>query len=229
MNRTLPLLLLTLLLGGCDLLTPEPPTYTVVRGDTLSKIAKVHGCTVDDLRTWNGISGDLIEVGQVLVVGEGGDAPPEATAPAAPARTRKRRSARKTTLAPAAAPDGAPALTLPAEKPCLAGPEEAEEQGMEAGFAASRGLDGGQVSAALAAFEPNLVRCLQPGSGAAGTADLELTVACTGRVSAVSVIDDGGLPAELVGCVRETLRYAAFPAHDMPDGFTFGYPVTVSP
>jgi len=100
---------------------------------------------------------------------------------------------------------------------------------MEAGFAASRGLDGAQVSAALSAFEPTLVRCLEAGSGVAGTADLELTVACTGRVASVTLLDPGGLPTELVACVRDTLRYVAFPAHDMPDGFTFGYPVSVGP
>ena len=44
--------------------TPEP--YVVQKGDTLFVIARDHGVTVDDLRRWNGIDGDLIEVGQVL-------------------------------------------------------------------------------------------------------------------------------------------------------------------
>lgn len=45
------------------------PVYTVVRGDSLSAIALREGRSVAELREWNGISGDLIEVGQVLTVG----------------------------------------------------------------------------------------------------------------------------------------------------------------
>ena len=37
--------------------------YTVKSGDTLNKIA-AHGVSVANLRSWNGISGDLIFVGQ---------------------------------------------------------------------------------------------------------------------------------------------------------------------
>lgn len=40
--------------------------YTVVSGDTLSKIAKKHSISVDDLRKWNGLHGDMLRVGQVL-------------------------------------------------------------------------------------------------------------------------------------------------------------------
>jgi LysM repeat protein len=40
--------------------------YTVVSGDTLSKIAKNHSVSVDDLRKWNGLHGDMLRVGQVL-------------------------------------------------------------------------------------------------------------------------------------------------------------------
>ena len=47
----------------------EAPTHTVVRGDTLSKLAQSYNCSVSDLRAWNNIEGDLIEVGQLLVVG----------------------------------------------------------------------------------------------------------------------------------------------------------------
>jgi len=45
------------------------PLYTVVRGDSLSVIARREGRTIAELREWNGISGDLIEIGQVLTVG----------------------------------------------------------------------------------------------------------------------------------------------------------------
>ena len=107
--------------------------------------------------------------------------------------------------------------------------EDAEEDGMEAGFAASRGLDGVQVSSALSAFEPKLVRCLVAGEALSGTMEFEVTVACTGRVTGVALLDADGLPGRPTACVGDTLRFAAFPAHDMPDGFTFGYPVTVGP
>ncbi|MDE2498453.1 MAG: substrate-binding domain-containing protein [Xanthomonadaceae bacterium] len=43
--------------------------YTVVSGDTLSKIARKRSVSVDDLRKWNGLHGDMLKVGQVLKVG----------------------------------------------------------------------------------------------------------------------------------------------------------------
>lgn len=45
-----------------------PETYTVVSGDTLSKIAQAHSVTVDDLRKWNHLHSDILQVGQELVV-----------------------------------------------------------------------------------------------------------------------------------------------------------------
>ena len=40
--------------------------YTVVSGDTLSKIARAHSVSVADLRKWNGLHGDMLKVGQEL-------------------------------------------------------------------------------------------------------------------------------------------------------------------
>ena len=51
--------------------TPEPSVkyYTVVKGDTLSRIAKRFGTTVKQLCKWNNISNpDFIRIGQVLRV-----------------------------------------------------------------------------------------------------------------------------------------------------------------
>jgi hypothetical protein len=56
----------------------------------------------------------------------------------------------------------------------------------------------------------------------------DITVGCGGRVAAVRVLDDGGLPAEMVSCVQDTLRFAPFPPHDQPDGYTFGFPLRFS-
>lgn len=43
-------------------------SYTVKRGDTLSSIARAQGITVSDLKRANDLSGDLIRVGQKLLV-----------------------------------------------------------------------------------------------------------------------------------------------------------------
>ena len=49
---------------------PVPMTsnsYTVKKGDTLTKIAKLHGVRIIDLKTWNNIeNANLIQIGQVL-------------------------------------------------------------------------------------------------------------------------------------------------------------------
>ncbi len=45
-----------------------PTQYTVVAGDTLTKIAQIYGVTPEDIRLANGIIGDLIQVGQVLII-----------------------------------------------------------------------------------------------------------------------------------------------------------------
>lgn len=51
---------------------PPPPaaskSYTVVSGDTLSRIAEKHATTVKDLRKWNNLHSDMLRVGQVLKV-----------------------------------------------------------------------------------------------------------------------------------------------------------------
>ena len=62
------LLSVTLMMSCSDLFTESSIEYTVKRGDTLSRIAKTHGVTVKELRMWNGISGDLIEVGQQIEI-----------------------------------------------------------------------------------------------------------------------------------------------------------------
>ena len=48
----------------------HPRTYTVVRGDTLSSIARAHAVAVSDLRDWNHLEGNDLKAGQVLRLGE---------------------------------------------------------------------------------------------------------------------------------------------------------------
>lgn len=69
------LLVLTALLLGAVLTAPAPATqaagettYTVKRGDNLSRIARQFVITVDDLRATNQLKTDVIQPGQVLVI-----------------------------------------------------------------------------------------------------------------------------------------------------------------
>ena len=48
--------------------TTTTTTYTVVKGDYLSKIANKYGVTVAQLKSWNNLSSDLILIGQRLKV-----------------------------------------------------------------------------------------------------------------------------------------------------------------
>jgi hypothetical protein len=47
---------------------PAPRTYVVVSGDTLGSIAARFGTSVQALKNVNGLSGDIINIGQVLVI-----------------------------------------------------------------------------------------------------------------------------------------------------------------
>ena len=46
----------------------DPIYYTVVRGDTLYRISREYGVSVSDLKRWNNLDGNLISVGQRLIV-----------------------------------------------------------------------------------------------------------------------------------------------------------------
>jgi LysM repeat protein len=69
---------------------PAPAsTYTVVKGDTLSAIARRNNISLTELRQWNNLSGDLILPGQQLKVAAGTSTQPAAQpqAVAAPSST----------------------------------------------------------------------------------------------------------------------------------------------
>ncbi|MGN6788511.1 MAG: LysM peptidoglycan-binding domain-containing protein [Rhodanobacteraceae bacterium] len=52
--------------GDASNAAPQAADYTVVSGDTLSKIARNHSVSVEDLRKWNDLHGNMLKVGQVL-------------------------------------------------------------------------------------------------------------------------------------------------------------------
>lgn len=53
---------------GSDVVSARTVRYTVAAGDTLGHIAEAHGVRVSDLRTWNNLQDDRIQVGQVLTI-----------------------------------------------------------------------------------------------------------------------------------------------------------------
>lgn len=57
---------LMLLFGISNGASAASNTYTVKKGDSLSKIAKTYHITVNQLKQWNHLSSDLIKVNQVL-------------------------------------------------------------------------------------------------------------------------------------------------------------------
>ena len=109
---------------------------------------------------------------------------------------------------------------LPAEKACLPPPTDAAEDEM----VASAGLDPDAVRASMRVAAQGVLPCFK-GSPTV-TMLLSVQVACTGRVSAVTIEDDGGAESLTQACVEAGLKYAAFPAHALPDGDQFEYPLT---
>lgn len=192
----------------------ERLSVTVVRGDTLFEIAEAHGVTLEALRAANGIEGDLIEVGQVLRIPSGGTVP-------APASPRPRPKA----VRPATSGHG---LQRPSPQPCVPPPSGTDLA--DEGMVASVGLSAAQVRGVMGQHLQHTLACAQ-GEPAwpTGAVQAELTVACDGTVSAVRVLSSEGLAPDTVDCVRDVLGYAGFPAHDLPEGYTFTQPVRFSP
>jgi LysM repeat protein len=189
--------------------------YTVQPGDTLYAISLKYGVTVDQLRSWNGLSGDLIEVGQVLSIHGGA---PEGSAGGAPVAVSGARLA--------APPEGsakrAPRLTPPTPEPCVPFDKDPGEEGI----VMPDGLSHGQVKAALDAVLPEALYCEGAPEGASVDMVFTVTVGCDGVVDAVSASSE--VDRAFLDCVTDVIRHADFPAHDMADGMTFTYPVSAS-
>lgn len=201
-----------LLVSSACFVQPEPQRYVVVRGDTLGQIADAHGVSVDQLRTWNGIEGDLIEVDQVLLIHTDAGAVEVSEKPA----PRRRRAGPLAPVVTSGPP--ADALVLPAPKPCLTGPTEldADADGMSA--VASRGLSSAQVKTAFDAFIPKTTSCLPDDFRGMVRVSFDLRIGCDGLVDEAEVVRAGGLPDAVLACLTDRMKYAAFPAHDLPNG-----------
>jgi len=57
-------------MGGSDMNLDGGGTHTVAKGETLYRISKQYGVTVDRLKTWNHLTDNTIHVGQQLVVSQ---------------------------------------------------------------------------------------------------------------------------------------------------------------
>ena len=95
---------------------PNATQHTVVRGDTVYNIARRYRISQDNLRAWNNLSDNNINIGQVLRVKPAGYTPP-ATAQTPPPATPPR-----TTPAPAPTPaPSANTAATPAATPSVSG------------------------------------------------------------------------------------------------------------
>lgn len=95
---------------------PNAARHTVVRGDTVYNIARRYRISQDNLRAWNNLSDNNINIGQVLRVKPAGYTPP-ATAQTPPPATPPRTT-------PAPAPTPAPSsntASAPAATPSVSG------------------------------------------------------------------------------------------------------------
>ncbi|MEQ1568704.1 MAG: LysM peptidoglycan-binding domain-containing protein [Myxococcota bacterium] len=308
-----------------------PSMVTVKSGDTLALLAKKNKVTVEDLRAWNGLNTDRIEVDQVLLVWMPA---PKPVAPKAPPTLREKLESAWVAEAPAepaVAPpipaEGSPAVTpeepAPAEAPVEAEPPPPRKivaierpalvslmglevgtdvdlsevaAGMERhdsvagdgglgdrslgtggeaddlelkqrqpiqlgpqipttpvalprvtkpapkrcladggatvisdnGTVSSTGLTVGQINASMGQISRYTVRCFPSGSKGTYGMVVALTVGCDGTVSNVFLVDSGVIPVNVTNCVTKTLAAAGFPAHGVPGGVEFEYPMKFS-
>jgi len=200
---------------------PAEVIYVVQGGDTLSAIAGRYEVTVGELKSWNGLTGDLIEIGQELVVAVGRPAEPAVAAPVPGGGGWTGGAAQLDVSTAPESGERGPRLVPPAPEPCIPFDADPGEEGM----VAPNGLSYAQTKAALDAVISEALYCPDAPTGAVQMS-FSITVGCDGVVDAVS--PSGGVPASFLGCVSEVIRHADFPAHDIEGGQTFTYPVNAS-
>jgi LysM repeat protein len=187
--------------------------HVVVRGDTLSRIARDNGVQVAELMEWNDLSSDRIEVGQELKLMHASGGTVAVVVDSKRPRKRKSVSVRN---------------GKPEAKPCLKGPSLDDLDNDDVEIRGSQGLERVQLQSVMSPFLPTLGGCFD-GDWPTAEVSVEITVGCNGLVSASRVIDSGGLDSETLGCMLGRVQTLGFPAHDMPDGFTFQHQIVIGP
>jgi hypothetical protein len=114
------------------------------------------------------------------------------------------------------------ALVMPPAKTCIDGATWAALAD-DTGFYAPEGLSEEEIGSALGPFLPALGRCVPAGRAISAQVTVHIEAACSGRVTRVRTVEDGGLSPAMISCFEHTLRYAELPAHDAPEGFGFDY------
>lgn len=113
-----------------------------------------------------------------------------------------------------------------AAPPCLPAPSPADLE-TDTGLLFSAGLDADQIDDALFLARGALDACLPP--GLSGQLLVAFTVACTGEVEALRVLEDRELPPPIVACLTEELTSLRFPPHALPEGASFDYRLYIRP
>jgi len=117
--------------------------------------------------------------------------------------------------------------SLPKAKECLSGPD-AGSLSDDRGMMTNNGLSSQQINKAMNKFFPQLSDCM-PDVWPTASIELDFNVGCDGRVSYVSIVKDDGMDFAIQQCIEESFKYAEFPAHDLPDGMDFNYPIQFEP
>lgn len=116
-----------------------------------------------------------------------------------------------------------PSVGRPAAKRCLSMASGANtgEDGMYSG----KGINSAQIKAAMGRPLSLTRSCIPAGTEGKFSIIMEVKVGCDGRVSNTYPINSGGLPPRILTCIETVLKSASFPAHDIPDGQSFQYPI----
>ncbi len=117
-------------------------------------------------------------------------------------------------------------LLAPEPKRCLPGPLFTHLQ-EDPDAVAYQGLSTTDVSRTMSSFLPATRRCFPEGIDVDGELEAWLEVGCDGLVTQVEVARSQNLTAPQEACIVDTLVLASFPAHDDPEGVTFGYTLRI--
>lgn len=203
MIQWIPLLLL-----GCSAPPPDdaaqfaiqfrsPTRYLLEPDDTLAGVAERWGVSEEDLASWNPGFADL-EPGSVVLL----HVPPGTTPREAPAPTPAPRGRRSTPRSRCKAIRG------------------------DGDMVAAKGLSSGQIQGTIRKRFGRLSRCVPSSLSGTYEAIVEIDVGCDGRVTNTYTISPGALSGNTMRCIERVFRSTRFPAHDMPDGMSFQYPLT---